>query len=515
MDANPAVAAPGQTEKQTEKKYSIAPPQPERIPTRMENLARGKEALTRLLGSRDPSAVPQWHAMHRYGLGWISFLWEAGPRGELGIAHLIEGRSDHGKNAAFGNARLTGKALAEFVTGAIPSIIVDGRLGRWYQVGSQIRRAIFSGKGTVVLQPVLDTSVSAQKINFIATAFPGKGKEMPTAATPLTQAQAENRIRELTTDAKGRGAWPYSMATQQRPSADGTPSTWVGPSAILTVGDLGRAGSGDATLVPEAGQAGKAVIALRAELAAHPLGSLSAQLIDAGKVRIVETAHPDAPAGAQGWTEADGAITLVAGAIPKGKAMAVLLHEAFHAGARPLLGEAAWGKLTRGAGDFISGKGDARRANISADDKRAATHGATFVDAAKIKAVQECLIELGYHMAGRPDGRAGPKTAGAIAAFQKENGFPVTGEITDELIKELAAAHPLEVAPDRAEGAPEGSRIVAGAKETVVAGGSIGITGALGVSGPLLDQVEEAKSFVERAKELVEPVRASPPSIGR
>lgn len=143
-----------------------------------------------------------------------------------------------------------------------------------------------------------------------------------------------------------------------------------------------------------------------------------------------------------------------------------------------------------------------------ADVHRAATHGATFVDAARIKAVQERLVELGYHMAGRPDGRAGPKTAGAIAAFQKENGFPVTGEITDELIEELAAAHPLEVAPDRAEGAPEGSRIVAGAKETVVAGGSIGITGALGVAGPLLDQVEEAKSFVERAKELVEPLRS-------
>jgi len=68
-------------------------------------------------------------------------------------------------------------------------------------------------------------------------------------------------------------------------------------------------------------------------------------MIDAGRVKVIDTAPADVPKGAQGWTAPDGMITLVASAIPEGRAMAVLLHEAFHAGARPLVGEAAWNRL--------------------------------------------------------------------------------------------------------------------------------------------------------------------------
>ena len=50
-------------------------------------------------------------------------------------------------------------------------------------------------------------------------------------------------------DTKGRGIRPSSVTTPLRPSADGAPSTWDGPSANLAGGDLGRAGSGSAHAV--------------------------------------------------------------------------------------------------------------------------------------------------------------------------------------------------------------------------------------------------------------------------
>ncbi len=79
------------------RKFSLAPPPPSVIPSRAGNLQRGQEAMSRLLSSRSPETIPQWNAMHRGGVGWISFVWEAGPRGELGLAHLIEGRADIAK----------------------------------------------------------------------------------------------------------------------------------------------------------------------------------------------------------------------------------------------------------------------------------------------------------------------------------------------------------------------------------------------------------------------------------
>ena len=99
---------------------------------------------------------------------------------------------------------------------------------------------------------------------------------MPVQATPISAAKAEKIIGKMLADAEGRGVRPYSVATQQRPSADGTPSTQVGPSATLAGSDLGRAGSGSAHAVSDAfiadtSQTGKTVTNIRAELAAHPL----------------------------------------------------------------------------------------------------------------------------------------------------------------------------------------------------------------------------------------------------
>lgn len=50
---------------------------------------------------------------------------------------------------------------------------------------------------------------------------------------------------------------------------------------------------------------------------------------------------------AQGWTDKDGRIHLVAENIAYGEAQAVLLHEAFHSGVRPLIGDVAWNGLIK------------------------------------------------------------------------------------------------------------------------------------------------------------------------
>ncbi|MBI1202599.1 MAG: PLxRFG domain-containing protein [Rhodopseudomonas sp.] len=72
-------------------------------------------------------------------------------------------------------------------------------------------------------------------------------------------------------------------------------------------------------------------------------GAISA-LIDAGQIKIEDTA----PAGSQAEayvTNADGVVHLVASNLAPEAVSAALLHEVFHSGVRPLVGDAAWTKL--------------------------------------------------------------------------------------------------------------------------------------------------------------------------
>jgi hypothetical protein len=50
--------------------------------------------------------------------------------------------------------------------------------------------------------------------------------------------------------------------------------------------------------------------------------------------------------------------------------------------------------------------------------------------------VQAGLAKLGYKV-GTVDGKYGPKTAGAIRAFQKDHQLPADGLVTEELLREL------------------------------------------------------------------------------
>lgn len=119
--------------------------------------------------------------------------------------------------------------------------------------------------------------------------------------------------------------------------------------------------------------------ALANEMLADTLGPVAQRMIDAGMLRIGTAAELRAEEGVQGWTDPDGSITLVSDQITPGEAMSVLLHEAFHSGARPLLGEQAWqglmGRLRGLYRQFEASSGKARAfydaARSRVDDARA------------------------------------------------------------------------------------------------------------------------------------------------
>lgn len=63
----------------------------------------------------------------------------------------------------------------------------------------------------------------------------------------------------------------------------------------------------------------------------------------------------------------------------------------------------------------------------------------------RVAAVQRVLTEYGYGQL-KPTGVAGTDTQAAIAKFERERKLPVTGQVSDRLVRELAAVigHPVD-----------------------------------------------------------------------
>ncbi len=63
----------------------------------------------------------------------------------------------------------------------------------------------------------------------------------------------------------------------------------------------------------------------------------------------------------------------------------------------------------------------------------------------RVAAVQRALTEYGYGQL-KPTGAVGTDTQAAIAKFERERKLPVTGQVSDRLVRELAAVigHPIE-----------------------------------------------------------------------
>lgn len=126
------------------------------------------------------------------------------------------------------------------------------------------------------------------------------------------------------------------------------------------------------------------------------------------------------------------------------------------------------------------------------------TQAATPPVTLSVEAVQKRLQALGYHEVGRVDGKMGPRTRGAILVFRDAEGLPLDPVIDAVLEKALAAAKPRAVAPDRAQGKPAGSRIVAAANAQIALGavGSVGVL--MSQLAPLVAQAEEGRTLAGR-----------------
>lgn len=131
--------------------------------------------------------------------------------------------------------------------------------------------------------------------------------------------------------------------------------------------------------------------------------------------------------------------------------------------------------------------------------------------------VQARLKALGYHEVGKVDGQIGPRTRAAILAFRDDNGLPLVPIVDVALTEALTTAEPRAVAPQRAAGVPESSRILTAANAQV----GLGVLGAAGSVAaqiaPALTQAEEARDTAERVLDLVGltgAVQAALPWIG-
>ena len=120
-----------------------------------------------------------------------------------------------------------------------------------------------------------------------------------------------------------------------------------------------------------------------------------------------------------------------------------------------------------------------------------------------VEAVQRRLKSLGYHEVGTPDGKPGPRTEAAILAFRNDAGLPRVPIIDTALIDALDVAEPRVVAPERATGLPEASRILSAANSQI----GLGVIGAVGTVAaqiaPALSQAEDAQGMLERGLSLL------------
>ena len=116
----------------------------------------------------------------------------------------------------------------------------------------------------------------------------------------------------------------------------------------------------------------------------------------------------------------------------------------------------------------------------------------------EMKVVQQQLKDLGYFEVGIVDGRYGPRTRAAVLAFRADNGLGLSPDVDPVLVEALQRAKPRAVSRERAEGKPEGSRIVKAA-DAQIATGIVGMAGAAAsVVAPAVETAERAKDVTER-----------------
>ena len=87
-------------------------------------------------------------------------------------------------------------------------------------------------------------------------------------------------------------------------------------------------------------------------------------------------------------------------------------------------------------GSLHSGSGSGQAAAPYKTSSKASNSGATLAASPLVEDVQFALGRVGYD-AGPADGIAGPRTANAITAYQRDNGLPTDGQASAALLQHL------------------------------------------------------------------------------
>lgn len=132
------------------------------------------------------------------------------------------------------------------------------------------------------------------------------------------------------------------------------------------------------------------------------------------------------------------------------------------------------------------------------------------LSAIEVEAAQQQLKALGYHEIGLADGRWGSRSTAALSAFQHDRGLPITGRLDAEAKFELdqAAADGFTrpIAPERAEGTPENSRIMTAAGKQQ-ATGVVATAGAFftWLMSTVSDYLEPVRGVYDLARPVLKP----------
>lgn len=115
----------------------------------------------------------------------------------------------------------------------------------------------------------------------------------------------------------------------------------------------------------------------------------------------------------------------------------------------------------------------------------------------ELRVIQQQLKDLGYYEVGNVDGHYGPRTRAAVLAFRADNGLALSPDIDVPFAEALQHGKPRAISAARAEGCPQGSRIVKAANGQIA-------TGVIGMAGVAASVVAPAVETAERAKEVTE-----------
>lgn len=141
----------------------------------------------------------------------------------------------------------------------------------------------------------------------------------------------------------------------------------------------------------------------------------------------------------------------------------------------------------------------------------AAEESAATLSAAEIEAVQRRLKALKYHELGMIDGKWGGRLCAAIAAFKNDRHLSGEPVIDDALKAELDAAEAegwtRPISPERANGVPEGSRVVDAAQKQGTTGLVATVIGIVtGIGSWLSDKFDAVRETIEPLRPLFRPI---------